>query len=181
MVPLPEELQALLAREKVRDCIARLARGEDRRDPDAIRKLFWPDASTDYGIFRGAFEEYLAWITPGSPAVTNTQHFLGQSVIDLDGPRARVETHVIAYHRVDMGEAERDICMAGRYLDTVDRRDGEWRISQRTMLYDWVQDLGVSVDWSLGIMGSPFSAPHFSGRTLGDYSETFFGARRPGS
>src|SRR3546814_10686384 len=72
-----------------------------------------------------------------------------------------------------MGEAERDVSIGGRYLDRMEKRDGEWRIAQRTMLYDWYQDFGVSVDWSHGVMGMPFSAPHFSGRANGDSSEVF--------
>jgi hypothetical protein len=43
------------------------------------------------------------------------------------------------------------------------------------MLYDWFQDFGVSVDWSQGVMGLPFSAGHCTGRAVGDHSETFFG------
>jgi hypothetical protein len=45
------------------------------------------------------------------------------------------------------------------------------------MLYDWFQDFGASIDWSKGVMGLPFSAGHYSGRAVGDYSETFFGKR----
>jgi hypothetical protein len=36
--------------------------------------------------------------------------------------------------------------------------------AQRTMLYDWFQDFGVSVDRSKGVMGMPFSADHYTGR-----------------
>jgi hypothetical protein len=43
------------------------------------------------------------------------------------------------------------------------------------MLYDWFHDFGVSIDWSKGVLGMPLSAAHFSGRAVGDYSETFFG------
>jgi hypothetical protein len=173
-----EELKALLDREKIRDCIARLARGEDRRDADAITAAYWPDSVTDYGVFRGSFAEYLAWVVPGSDAIKVTQHVLGQSVIQLAGETAHVETHVTSYHRVDMGEEERDTIIGGRYLDRLEKRDGAWRIAERTMLYDWFQDFGRAIDWSQGVMGLPFSAPHFSGRTRGDWSETFFrGAR----
>lgn len=168
-------LQVLLDRDDIRDCIARLARGEDRRDPDIIKACFWPDASCDFGIFAGAFDEYLAWVTPGSPAIPVTQHVLGQSVIALNGDAASAETHVTAYHRINMGAEERDIVLGGRYLDTLQRRDGAWRIAQRTMLYDWSQDFGKSVDWSQGLMGAPFSAEHFTGRANGDFSERFFG------
>ncbi|WCT75175.1 nuclear transport factor 2 family protein [Sphingomonas naphthae] len=173
-----EGLQALVQRDRIRDCIARLARGEDRRDPDLIRSAYWPDATTDYGVFAGSFDDYFAWVYPGADAITNTQHVLGQSVIEIDGDAARVETHVVSYHRVDMGAGERDTCIGGRYLDVLTRRDGLWRIAARTMLYDWYQDWGDAIDWSHGVMGLPFSAPHFAGRAVGDHSAAFFSAAR---
>ena len=76
-----------------------------------------------------------------------------------------------------MGEEHRDICIGGRYLDRMERRGGQWRIADRTMLYDWSQDIGRSIDWSQGLMGAPLSAEYFSGRAVGDYSEIFFGKR----
>jgi SnoaL-like domain len=177
MESLPTEMTTLLDREAIRDCIARLARGEDRRDAALISASYWPDSVTDYGVFKGNFDDYLAWVVPGSDAITNTQHMIGQSVIDLEGSSARVETQVISYHRINMGNEERDTVIGGRYLDRFEKRGGKWAIAKRMMLYDWFQDWGVSVDWSQGVMGMPFSAPHFSGRAVGDYSATFFGAK----
>lgn len=178
METVPKELQALLDREQIRDCLVRLARGEDRRNAGAITASYWPDASADYGIFAGNFDEYLAWVVPGSPALPVTQHFLGQTLIELGGGTAKAETHVISYHRVKLSEEDqRDTCIGGRYLDALEKRNGEWRIARRVMLYDWCQDLGAAVDWSQGVMGMPFSAPHFPGRAHGDFSEAFFAAR----
>jgi hypothetical protein len=169
-----DELNGFLDREKIRDVLARLARGEDRRDAEAINACHWPDAVSDYGVFKGDFPAYLAWVVPGSPAIPVTQHVLGQSLIELAGETARVETHVLSYHRVNMGEEERDVVIGGRYLDRMKKRGGQWRIAHRTMLYDWYQDFGRSIDWSKGVMGLPFSAGHFPGRAVGDYSEIFF-------
>jgi SnoaL-like domain len=175
MDAITHELQTYLDREKIRDCLARLARGEDRRDAEAISACCWPDSTSDYGVFFGTFSEYLAWVVPGSPAIAVTQHVLGQSVIELQGDAALSETHVSSYHRINMGTEERDIVIGGRYLDRMEKRGGAWRIAKRMMLYDWYQDFGVSVDWSKGVMGMPFSAAHFSGRAVEDFSETFFG------
>lgn len=169
-----EVLEAIVARDRIRDCIAWLARGEDRRDAALISACYWPDSTTDYGVFAGSFADYLAWVVPGSPAIPVTQHVLGQTVIELDGNSALAETHVTSYHRVAMGEQDRDTVIGGRYLDRLEKRDGEWRIAERTMLYDWFQDFGASADWSQGAMGQPFSAGHYTGRAVGDYSETFF-------
>lgn len=172
-----DELKALLDREQIRVCLARLARGEDRRDAALITASYWRDSITDYGVFKGSFDEYLAWVVPGSPAIPVTQHQLGQSFIELDEEVARVETHVTSYHRVDMGSEQRDTVIGGRYLDRLEKRGGEWRIAQRTMLYDWFQDFGASVDWSQGVMGLPFSGDHYTGRAVGDFSEHFFAGR----
>lgn len=172
-----EELNGLLDRENIRDCVARVARGEDRRDADLIRAAFWPDATTDFGISSGPFDDYLAWVVPGSPAIPVTQHVLGQTYCEVAGDTALCETHVTAYHRVNMGEEERDSVIGGRYLDRLEKRGDAWRIAHRTMLYDWSQDFGRSVDWSQGLMGMPFSSDHYTGRAVGDHSVAFFGKR----
>lgn len=169
--------QAFIDREAIRHALATLARGEDRRDAALITAAYWPDSMTDYGVFQGDFAAYLAWVVPGAEAITNTQHMLGQSYIELDGATARVETQVISYHRIDYGGGdEHDTAIGGRYLDLFEQRRGDWRIASRTMLYDWYQDWGSAIDWTQGIMGMPFSAPHFAGRAHGDWSATFFAA-----
>jgi hypothetical protein len=168
------ELSAMLSREAIRNCIVRLARGEDRRNAELISSAFWSDAFIDFGMFDGSFETYLGFVVPGDPALPCTLHFLGQTHTELDGETARAETLVMSYHRVDTGSGHQDMTIGGRYLDTMERRGGEWRIARRIMLYDFVQDGGASADWSQGVMGAPFSAEHFSGRAHGDYSETFF-------
>ncbi len=174
------EMREYIDRAQIRDCLIQLARGEDRRDAALISSSYWPDSITDYGVFKGDFAAYLAWVVPGADAITNTQHVLGQSYIDYAGASApnlaSVETQVISYHRVDMGAGEQDTCIGGRYLDRMEQRDGQWRIASRIMLYDWYQDWGQAIDWSQGVMGMAFSQEWFSGRAKGDYSETFFKA-----
>lgn len=171
---MDSKLQGIIDEAEIRRAIARLARGEDRRDAELIRSCWWPDATYDYGVQGGGFDEYLAWVVPGADAITNTQHVLGQTYTVLDGDTAKAETHVISYHRVDMGAGEQDTAIGGRYLDNFAKRDGEWRIAARIMLYDWFQDWGAAVDWSQGVMGLPFTADRYPGRAKGDFSEAFF-------
>lgn len=174
MTNADSQLQQLLDRQQIADCIALLARGEDRRDGEILKRCFWPDATIDFGVFAGPFDTYITWVVPGDPALPVTLHTLGQSVVELKGDVALVETHITSYHRLDNGEEHRDTVIGGRYLDRLEKRDGEWRIAERTMLYDWYRDFGVAVDWSQGVMGLPFSAEHYTGRGHGDYSVTFF-------
>lgn len=172
------ELREYIDRAQIRDCVVQLARGEDRRDAALISASYWPDSVTDYGVFKGDFAAYLAWVVPGADAITNTQHVLGQSYVEYAGATAKAETQIISYHRIDMGQGEQDIVIGGRYLDKLARRDDTWRIAGRTMLYDWFQNWGAAIDWSQGVMGMPFSQEWFSGRARGDYSEIFF-AQKP--
>lgn len=169
-----ESLSELVDRDKIRDCLARLSRGEDRRDAGLLKSSYWPEASDDHGVFVGTAEEFLAWVVPGMPSIPVTLHTLGQSLIVSLGSTAKVETHVTAYHRIDMGGEHRDIVIGGRYLDRFEKRGHEWRIAHRTMLYDWMTDYGRSVDWSNGLLGMPFLKGHSVGAAHGDHSEAFF-------
>ena len=172
-----DELADLIDREKIRNCIMGLARGEDRRDAQLITAAFWANAMTDFGIFKGNFSQYLDWVVPGSAAVLLTQHKLGQIYIKLAGNVAQCETYVTSYHRVNTGEAHHDITIGGRYLDQMEKREGEWRISTRTMLYDWCQNFGISANWEQGLMGQPFRSEHYTGACANDFSYAFFGIR----
>jgi hypothetical protein len=168
-------LETLIDREAIRDVVTRVARGEDRRHEGLLRSAFWPDATIDFGVMAGSFDDYLGWCVPGSPAIPVTQHMLGQTMIALRGHSAQAETYVHSYHRIKTEGGDRDTAMGGRYLDTLEKRDGDWKITSRVMLYDWDRDLGEAADWSKGLMGMPFADDHYTGRSAGDFSEAWFG------
>jgi hypothetical protein len=50
--------------------IAQLACGEDRRDTALINASYWPHSVTDCCIFKGSFDDCLAWAVPGIDAIT---------------------------------------------------------------------------------------------------------------
>jgi hypothetical protein len=167
-------LEILIDREAIRDVITRVARGEDRRHAGLLQSAYWPDATIDFGVMTGGFDDYLSWCVPGSPDIPVTQHNLGQCMISLRGDSAKTETYVTSYHRVKTPGGERDTAMGGRYLDRLEKRDGEWRIAARIMIYDWDRDLGEAADWSKGLMGMPFLSDNPTGKSAGDSSEAFF-------
>jgi hypothetical protein len=189
-------MRLILAAEVAVDRTERTSRTRRSRRPwrwRETRSRDWPEARTakhrtHHRILLAAshrrsrhlrrnISDYLAWVVPGCPDIPVTQHLLGQSVIDLYTDTALLETHVLAYHRVSAESEHRDIVIGGRYLDWMDKIDNEWRISRRTMVYDWVEDLGESVNWTTGLMGMPFDANRYAGRAAGDYSEGFFDDR----
>lgn len=171
-----EELRAFLDRGKIRDCVARLARGEDRCDAELISASFWPGGDDRSrcvrGLLRGIPRVGYARLTGDSGEAA----CLGAERFDVRTDTALVETHMTSYHRVTVGDEDRDTVIGGRYLDWLERRCDERRIAQHTMLYDWYEDFGESVDWSQGVMGMPLCAGHYTGKAVDDRSETFFGS-----
>ena len=55
-----------------------------------------------------------------------------------------METYFTALQRDrDAQGTAREVFLAGRYLDRFEKRGEEWRIAQRTVVYDWVRPLGT--------------------------------------
>ena len=54
-------IDRLIAKDAIRDLAARYMRGQDRLDRDLQMATFWPDATTDYGIFVGSGPEFVAF------------------------------------------------------------------------------------------------------------------------
>lgn len=113
-------------------------RGIDRLDPDAVLAAFHPGASLiDYGPEPTSVEAFVDRVLPSlERRFTATQHRITNTAIELDGPRALVETYVLAYH-VEAGDTARLHTFDGRYIDGFERRDDVWRIATRTLRVDW--------------------------------------------
>jgi hypothetical protein len=68
---------------------------------------------------------------------TSTQHAICNELIELDGDTAHREAYFLAFHRLVRDGATVDLLFAGRYVDRLERRDGEWRIAHRVVVHDW--------------------------------------------
>lgn len=139
--------------ETIRQCLARAARGLDRRDRSLLESVFWPDAEVNVS-YRGSAPDFINWVLPLLESIELTQHFLGQSLIEIAGSSAAVETHFQAYHRITIAGVLRDIVLSGRYVDRFELRDGEWRIAFRLMIADSYRDeLSPAGGWTSFAMG----------------------------
>ncbi len=118
-------------------------RGIDRRDIDLLRTVFHPDATMDYGAdhFVGDIEPWYDHVAPALAGFNITQHHITNSYFEVDGDRAEGESYLISYH-VLKDDPYKTYVAGARYLDTFERRDGEWRILKRTALRDWENEPG---------------------------------------
>ncbi len=131
-------LQEMLDRDAIRNCLMRYARGIDRCDRAVLQSVYWEDAIDNHGTFNGPALEFVDYLLPRLAKTVYTSTFLGNILIDLQGDFANVETYFLVRMRV--APDGMDTVTAGRYLDRMARRGGEWRISVRQLIIDWYQD-----------------------------------------
>lgn len=133
----PDLLHRVAARLDIAELLARYCRGIDRCDADELDRVFADDASLDYGSGAQGKAAACAGLLAAVGAMRLTQHAIGNVIIEFDGSRARTETYCVALHILGEPGSETEMTVGGRYLDTLDRRTGEWRIVERLYVMDW--------------------------------------------
>ncbi|SPM38144.1 hypothetical protein BN2156_02180 [Mycobacterium numidiamassiliense] len=127
---LRRDVQYLLDRTAIHDCIARHARGCDRHDADLISAAYYEDGIDEHGFAVNSGPDYGDWAnkTHAETSIVHTHNITTQS-IEIDGDTAHAESYVIVVLiGPDGGSAQ---FITGRYLDRLERRDGQWRIVVR--------------------------------------------------
>jgi ketosteroid isomerase-like protein len=119
------------------ELVYRLARAIDRCDAALLASLFHPGATDDHGLFKGTAAEFVAWVIPLLKTMKQTQHVIGQCLIEVEGDTAVGESYFVAHHTVAGSDGDIFSVAAGRYLDRFERRGGIWKISHRHAVYDW--------------------------------------------
>jgi len=129
---LADAVRQLLDRQAIADCIARYARGVDRADDELVLSAYHVDAVEDHGPTCGSPREFLEWYHAQQPPRCATLHCLANQTIELRGDAADAETYFVSLVRYG-GGAEAALVF-GRYVDQLERRDGEWRIASRILV-----------------------------------------------
>lgn len=146
-------LGRLLDREAICDLLLRYCRGVDRRDPAMLERIYWPDAVDDHVHVRLSGPDYVAHVLRAT-ADMRTAHHLTNILITFDDPDvARSEAYFLGLHEMPGEGAESGslmfVMLSGRYLDRMERRNGEWRIAYRTLVFDMQQTLPAGA-WTDG-------------------------------
>lgn len=153
-----EYARELADREAIRECIARAARGGDRIDRDLMQDTIWPDATDDHGgPFAGNRLELIdQQMIPILRSITRTSHMIGNMLIEIDGDRANVETYMLGSHDLQDLDEPKNVILGARYLDTLEKRDDEWRILKRVLINDWCLNIPSSGEWAQARWGWRF-------------------------
>jgi hypothetical protein len=143
-------LRELIDKEAIREVLARYCRGVDRVHTDLAKTAYFADASEDHGVYRGTGHGFIDRPEMKAPEKVIAHHCLGQTMIDLQGDRAFCETYFVCgiVWRSE-GKPPFFADLRGRYLDTVERREAEWKIAQRVALLDITQQRPLEAEWDL--------------------------------
>ncbi len=154
------QIDELIARQKVYDVLTRYCRALDRCDVGLMRSVYWDDGTDDHGVFSGNAAEFAEFIIR---EIQNwfevTMHAIMNVHMEIEGDVACTESYLFAYHKVHGDRAKVEeifgsryfsqfdwsgvegvphhFYYGGRYIDRLERRDGEWRIAKRTVVMDW--------------------------------------------
>lgn len=127
-------LDALISRAAIMDLVCAYARAADRGDAELMASIFHEDAVVMCGIANGNGEAFAQAITQFVTAnLERCFHSTSNSWIEIDGDGAVGEHYVIAH----MTTGDNDIMTGGRYIDRYERREGVWKISNRSFVMDW--------------------------------------------
>lgn len=128
----PMAAELLIAHDQIGNALAQHSRGVDRADAGLIASAYHAGATVDYGFFLGEAATLATMLAEAMAGAPPTLHRTAPPMIRLDGDRAVSEAYVIAYAQ----EPGVQRLIFGRYLDRLERREGEWRIVHRHYVMD---------------------------------------------
>jgi len=128
-------LDDLLNRQDILDCQLRFSRGMDRFDRELFLSAFHSDATCAAGPFVGGIVAMYEWAQKlHEHGQSATHHNLLNHTCEIDGDVAHTETY---YLFVGRNRDDSNWIAGGRYIDRVERRNGEWKIALRTNAIEW--------------------------------------------
>jgi 3-phenylpropionate/cinnamic acid dioxygenase small subunit len=140
---LREQVQELLDRQAIHDVVLRYARGLDRHDHEIYASVYHEDGIDRHGEFIGRRDEFVKWgIDLLASEWDAHTHFITNHRVDIDGDVAHSECYALFAQRrrdrpvVDIGGA--------RYIDRLERRNGEWRVAARECVIEWTAEANTT-------------------------------------
>ena len=128
-------IEEISDRIQIDDLLTRYTVAIDTKDWALLDTCFTPDAKVDYttsGGVKGNYPEVRAWLEKALAAFPVTQHFISNTVVDLDGDRAESRTYVYNPMCTDKPEGGHNVFNVGAYyIDKLVYTADGWRIAER--------------------------------------------------
>lgn len=132
-------LDALIAKDQIRELALLYSRGVDRKDGDLLRTLYTADATDTHGdTFDGSASAYVDFLESCFPYMRYSGHHICNHLISVNGDEGEGEVYALAWHLIpDGNDGWQEDFMCVRYIDRYRREDdGLWRFTKRVVTYD---------------------------------------------
>lgn len=141
-------LQEMLDHYEITKLLYEYCHGCDRTDQVRMAAVYAKDSWDDHGPNKCPGPEFAARTMEAMPATNMCSHLMGQSLVTINGDEAGAESHFIATVRSPAEDGgERLDQLGGRYVDTLVREDGRWKIKKRICVRDWSISQPIANDW----------------------------------
>ena len=143
------DIEKLLAKDKIQTQLSLYCQGVDRRDWLLVRSCFSERHHHKHGPFEGALDEFIAFASNTLSHVKVSQHSLSNFIITVsdDGLSAQSEVNFTAVHLIEASVTEEltftiegkdtDWTVLGNYSDQWVYEDERWLIIKRTASQNW--------------------------------------------
>jgi len=128
-------IEEISDRIQIDDLLTRYTVAIDTKDWALLDRCFTPDARVDYttsGGVKGAYPEVRAWLERALAAFPVTQHFISNTVVELNGDEASAKTYVYNPMATEKPEGGHHVFNVGAYyIDELVYTPDGWRIAER--------------------------------------------------
>jgi hypothetical protein len=132
-------VERLRDRQDIRDCIERESRARDRQDVAQIEGCWWPDGVDEHGSIITVATDYAERANAGHRGgFRMTSHNITNHLAEIVRDVAHCESYVVG--GLYWLDGEKTTIAFGRYLDRLEKRDGEWRLLVRKCTIEMTAD-----------------------------------------
>jgi len=142
---MEERVQLLADEREIGRTVLRYAHGVDRGDVEMVEACYHPGAYDDHGYASGTVEKFAEKLRESRNDQLVRHHLVGNLLIEVRGLAAVCESYFLCYLEGMDSSSDRSPVggglYAGRYVDRLVRRDGQWRVLRRICVMDWSRSL----------------------------------------
>lgn len=140
---LAAQVRRLTDERDIRHVVQMYSRAVDRGDLELLRSVYHDGAVEDRegGTMTAEQWQDRMWEKMRDAEGGTWSHHLGPTnILRLEGEVAEVETPIVAltFRIASDGEPATIRAAGARYIDTLERRDGQWKIVRRHPVNDWI-------------------------------------------
>lgn len=133
---MSQSTELFLEKLAIHDVVQSWALYRDTGDWEGLKGTVHHDARMTATWFDGTFSDFILAAQDSWRKGSSSQHFLGGTVSTLRGPKAIAQTRMSIMVRGQLQGLEVDVTCTGRFYDRVEKREGQWRILKRNVIYE---------------------------------------------